>query len=163
MLSLDQRRVAYAIVSLLCLAWVALGLSGIITAYTTPIGMDGTGGFLFLLAIVGVAGVLVSLSMMVAGFVMIRRLNAGTWRWRTPFVLIGSTSAVSALVGALMIASSPTPGVLLVLQAVLLLGIGRCRASHPGRWSVMKALAAQPQHRNHADRGMSSPVSSRLS
>lgn len=122
-LSLDQRRVAYAIVSLLCLAWAALGLAGIITAYATPTGMDGTGGFLLLLAIVGGGLVLVSLSALVAAFVMIRKVNAGTSRWRKLLVPIGSTSAVSALVGVLIVPSSPAPGVLLVLQSVLLLGL----------------------------------------
>jgi hypothetical protein len=122
-LSLDQRRVAYAIVSLVCLAWAVLGMGGLITAYATPIGMDGTGGFLLLLAMVGAGLVLVSLSALVAGFVMIRRVNAGRWRWRTLLVLIGATSAVSALVGVLLIPSSPAPGTLLVLQAVLLLGL----------------------------------------
>ena len=123
MLSLDQRRVAYAIVSLLCLAWATLGLGGIITAYATPIGMDGTGGFLLLLAMVGVGLVVVALSALVAGFVMIRRVNAGTWRWRTLLVLTGSMSALSAWVGVLLIPSSPAPGALLVLQAVLLMGL----------------------------------------
>lgn len=122
-LSIDQRRVAYAIVSLLCLAWAALGLSGIITAYATPIGLDGTGGFLLLLAVVGVVLVLVSLSALTAGFLMIRRVNAGMWRWRGLLMFIGIASAVSALVGVLLIPSSPTPGALLVLQAVLLLGL----------------------------------------
>ena len=123
MLSLDQRRVAYGIVSLLCLAWTALGLGGIITAYTAPIGMDGTGGFLFLIAIVGVGLVLGALSTLVAGSVMIRRLNEGTLRWRTVLTLVGSTSVVSACVGVFLISSSPVPGTLLVLQAVLLLGL----------------------------------------
>jgi hypothetical protein len=122
-LSRDQRRVAYAIVSLLCLAWTALGLGGIITAYTTPIGMDGTGGFLFLLAIVGVGLVLVALSALIAGFVMIRRLNAGTLRWRTLLALVGSMSVVSVGVGVLLMPSNSAPGTLLVLQAVLLLGL----------------------------------------
>ena len=123
MLSLVQRRVAYAIVSLLCLAWAALGLGGIIAAYTTPIGMDGTGGFLFLLAIVGVGLVLVALSALVAGFGMIRRLNAGTLRWRTLLALVGSMSVVSVWVGVLLMPSSPAPGTLLVLQTALLLGL----------------------------------------
>lgn len=123
MLSIDQRRVAYAIVSLLCLAWSALGVGGIITAYATPVGLDGTGGFLLLLAVVGAGLVLVSLSALAAGILMIRRVNAGMWRWGRLLMVIGIGSAVSAWGGVVLIASSPTPGALLVLQAVLLLGL----------------------------------------
>lgn len=76
-----------------------------------------------LLAIAGVGLVLVALLALVAGFVMIRRVEAGTWRWRTLLVLVGSMSVVSAFVGALLVPSSPAPGTLVVLQAALLLGL----------------------------------------
>jgi hypothetical protein len=123
-LSTDQRRVAYAIVSLTCVAWSALGVAGIVTSYATPTGRDGTGGFLFLLAVVGVILVVASLAALAGGLLTVRRVHAGAWRWYGVLLPIGFASAVSVWVGVLLIPSSPTLGTLVVLQAALLLGLG---------------------------------------
>jgi hypothetical protein len=119
----DQRRVAHGIVLLLCLAWAGLGATGIVTAYTTPTGRDGTGGFLFLLAVVGAAVVLVALLALVAGVRALRRFDAGAWRWRRVLAVSGTGSVASLLAGTAVATSLPVLGVLLVLQAVALLGL----------------------------------------
>ncbi len=123
MLRDDQRRVAYAVVSFLCLAWAALGVAGIVTAYATPVGMDGTGGFLLLLAVAGACLVLTASCGLVAGVRAIRRIDAGMCRWRTLVIVTGSGSVVSAWGGVVVAAPLPVLGALLVVQAVSLLGL----------------------------------------
>jgi hypothetical protein len=118
----DQRRVALGVVSLLCLAWAALGVAGIVTAYATPVGMDGTGGYLFLLAIAGASLVLIALSAWATGVRAIRMADAGVLSRRTLLVVTGVGSVASALSGATVIASLPVVGVLLVVQSVALPG-----------------------------------------
>ena len=119
----DQRRVAYALVFFLCLAWAALGVAGIVTAYATPVGMDGTGGYLLLLAVAGACLVLMAFSALAAGVASIRRIDAGVWRWRTLVIVTGAGSVVSALGGVAVAAALPVLGALLVVQAASLLGL----------------------------------------
>ncbi|QNN53769.1 hypothetical protein [Nocardioides mesophilus] len=119
----DQRRVAYGVVSLLCLAWAALGVAGIVTAYATPVGMDGTGGYLFLLAVAGAGLVVIAFSAWVTGIRAIRRADAGVRRWRTLLVVLGVGSVTSALGGVMVVASLPVLGALLAFQSVALLGL----------------------------------------
>jgi hypothetical protein len=118
----DQRRVAYGLVSFLCLAWAALGVAGIVTAYATPVGMDGTGGYL-LLAVAGACLVLIALLALVIGIRAIRRIETGVWRWSTLAIATGAGSVCSALGGVMVAAALPVLGVLLVIQAVALLSL----------------------------------------
>lgn len=119
----DQRRVAYGVVSLLCLAWAALGVAGVITAYVTPVGMDGTGGYLSLLAVAGAWLVLIASVALVTGIRVIRGADAGVWRWRSLLIVTGIGSVASALGGVVVTAFLPVLGALLLFQSVALLGL----------------------------------------